>query len=261
MLIRTALLVAATAIGLAGVASEPVAAATYSATSFYGKKGTKVSSAGFAKRFGGFRNHMAGAKGFRKNHFSFENSNEGAGTFTVDGNKATLTGILRNAAGQGFEVTINYRRTKNPGVHKNRARASTDDWSFFKMTSGTMTSLDGELASFDLSLIGRKWDGQKRRKLAAQFGTGANNRNRDMMGLFTRFRATEQNCDSSVERCRKYNGAFKLVLNEIDPLAGPGQSGDGYPAVVPLPASALLLPAALGMLGLTGGIARRRRQS
>lgn len=260
MLIRTALFVAATAVGVIGMSPEPVSAASYSATSFYGKKGKTVSSAGFSKRLRGFRNHMAGAKGFRKNHFSFENSNAGAGTFNVDGNKASLTGILRNAAGQGFEVTINYQRTKNPGVRKNRARASTNDWSYFKMTSGTMTSLDGDLASFDLSLIGRKWDGKKRRKLATQFGTGANSRNGDMMGLFTRFRATEQNCDKTVKRCRRYNGSFKLVLTENDPVPLAAVD-DGNTAVVPLPASALLLPAALGLFGLTGGIARRRRRA
>ena len=262
MFLRTALLAAATAIGLSGLAAEPVSAASYSATSFYNKKGKQISSAGFSKRLKGYSNHMEGATGFRKNHFSFENSKDSAGNFTINGNTATLTGILRNADGQGFEVTINYQRTKNPGVYKKRRRTSTDDWSFFKMTSGTMTSIDGELASFDLSMIGSKWDGSKRRKLAAQLGTGANSKNRDLMGLFTRFQATEQDCDSSVEKCRKYNGSFRLVLSENDPLAAEaaGLIDDGNVAVVPLPASALLLPAALGMFGLAGGIARRRRQ-
>ncbi|WP_306115665.1 MULTISPECIES: hypothetical protein [unclassified Roseovarius] len=260
MFIRTALLVAATALGITGLTAEPASAATYSATSFYGKTGNKANSAIFNKRLRGFRNRLRGAKGRYHNNFYFENSAAGAGTFKMDGNKASLTGILRNAAGQGYEVTINYQRTKNPGVRHNRSRASTSDWSYFKMTSGTMTSLNGELASFDLSLMGRKWDGRKRRKVATQFGVGANNWNRDLLGLFTRFRAVEQNCDRSVKRCRRYNGSFKLVLTENDPPA-PALIDDGNTAVVPLPASALLLPAAIGMLGLSGGIARLRRQA
>lgn len=256
MFIRTTMLAAAAAIGFA---AAPVSAATYTATSQLNNKGNAKHSVGFSKYRRGQLNVLEGAKGKQKRFFLFENSADGAGKFEVNGNTATLTGIIRNAAGQGYEMTVNYELTSDPGVYANRRGASTADWSFYKMTSGSLVSLTDGLKSFDLAMRGKKWNGTSRSLLAGQFGTGANNKNVDMMGLFTKLKATEQGCVGSMKVCEKYNLVMKLALS-LDPLApSEGTLADSDAAVVPLPAAALMLPAALGVFGISGAIGRRRK--
>ena len=258
MFIRATLLAAAAAVALA---AAPASAATYSATSQY-HKGKAKHSIGFSRYKHGKLNILDGAEGKKRRWFLFENSGDGAGKFDVNGNTATLTGIIRNAAGQGFRVEVNYELTQNPGVYANRRGASQADWAFYKMTSGSLTSLTDGLKSFDLTMRGRKWNGKKRKLLAGQFGTGANNKNVDMMGLFSKFKATEQGCVGGMDVCEQYNLNMKLIL-ALDPENGPSAlkvDDDDGSAVVPLPAAGLMLPAALGLMGIAG-IRRRRRRA
>lgn len=256
MFIRNALLTAATVVGLSGGAAM---AASFDAHSFYGGDGNLRNSVTFSNYKNGQLNKLKGAEGAKKRKFSFENSAPGMGEFTTNGDTATLTGFVRNAAGQGFKLVINYTRVSDPGVYKNKRGASKDDWSFYTMASGSMTSVTDGIASFDLLMRGAKWRDGERKELAAQMGTGANNRNVDMLGLFTKFKAVEQGCDSAAESCESYNGKLKLTLSPGVPLPAAGAAGTidgGDTAVVPLPATGVLLLAAFGALG---GLGRRRK--
>ena len=257
MFLRATLLAAAAAVGLS---AAPANAASYTATSQY-HNGKAKHSIGFSRYKNGNLNILDGAEGKKKRWFLFENSTDGAGKFDVNGNTATLSGIIRNSAGQGFRVSVTFERTKNPGVYANKRGASQTDWAFYKMTSGSLTSLTEGLKSFDLSMRGKKWNGKTRKLLAGQFGTGANNKNVDMLGFFSKFKATEQGCEGGMDVCEKYNLNMKLIM-ALDPDDGPSASkaDDDGAAVVPLPAAGLMLPAALGLMGVAG-IRRRRRQA
>ena len=256
MMMRSILFAAAAAFSLTAV---PVTAASYDAHSFY-KNGKSNSSIKFSKYKSGELNRLQGATGKKKRKFLVENSKPSIGKFVTNGDTATLTGTVMNAAGEGFEIVMHFARVGDPGVYANRAKTSQKDWSYYTMTSGVLNSLTDGIASFDLTMRGKKRSGGKMVNMAGQFGTGANNKNLDMLGLFAKFSAQEQGCDSETEACESYNGKLKLVLTPNDDGAGANSDDDGS-GVVPLPATALLLPVALGAFGIAGGVGRRRRKS
>ena len=261
MFFRTVVLAAATAVGLS---AAPSSAATYNAYSFHQSNNGKANhSLRFGKRLGVKTNRLRGTPRGGNKRFRFDKSGGGSlGFFEVSGDTAKLTGTLVNNAGQRYSVEVNFALRSDPGVYKKKKGASRADWSYYTITSGTLTSLTEGLASFDLFQRGRK-------KIATQFGTGANVSNIDLLGLFSQFRAKEQGCDLKSKSCQRFNGNLRLSLRyrqsaslyiyyEIPPNY---QWEEGNPAVVPLPASLAMLPAALGLLGAAGGIARRRRKS
>ncbi|MEO3414784.1 hypothetical protein AAFO92_09025 [Roseovarius sp. CAU 1744] len=233
MFLRTILVAAAAAVGLAGTTAG--AATIYHATSHY-ENGSPEHSAWFGSG-------PQGATGSKSNHFLFENTLAGEdpfGTFVVTGNTATLTGTVRNAALQGFDVVLNLIEVADPGKYKTVGGSNPDfsQWKFYDFTSAQLISKTAGIASFYLEMRG---DGLK-----VQFGVGANDKDPLKLGLSTWFTARELNCLG--DQCQSYHGDFNIVL---EPGGGSG--------VVPLPASALLLPAALGMLGAAGRVARRRK--
>ncbi len=235
MFLRTTFIAAAAIIGLASTAAH--AATTYTATSHY-QNGQPEHSAWFGSS-------PQGASGSKSNHFLFENTVGGEdafGLFTVDGNKATLTGTVRNAAMQGFDLVLELIEVADPGNYKkvSGSNPDTSQWKFYDFTRAQLISKTAGLASFYLEMRGAG--------LKVQVGVGANDKDASLLGLSTWFTAHEAGCKG--DNCQSYNGDINIVL---EPGGGPG--------VVPLPASVLLLPAALGMMGAAGGIARRRRKS
>ncbi len=239
MFMRSAAFVAATIVGL--VAAPVSAATTYDATSHF-ENGSPEHSVWFSGN-----SNPNGSTGPKGNHFLFENSAAGVGNFTVTGNTASLTGIVKNAFGDAFQVMLNFVQVGDPGAYKQVAGSSRADWTFYDLTSGMLNSLTPGIKSFDLALRGGETINNQFVPYKVQVGTGANDKDPFLYGLSTWFTATEKNC---MYYCERYNGDFNLVLK-------PG----GGTGVVPLPASLLLLPAALGMLGAAGGITRRRRRS
>ena len=235
MFLRATFVAAAAVVGLASTAAH--AATTYTATSHYEN--------GSAEHSAWFGSGPQGATGSKSNHFLFENTLPGEdafGTFKVDGNKATLTGTVRNAALQGFDVVLELIEVGDPGKYKKvgGSNPDTSQWKFYDFTRAQLISKTAGIASFYLQMRG---DGLK-----VQFGVGANDKDAYKLGLSTWFTAYEQDCQE--DQCQSYYGDFNIVL---EPGGGPG--------VVPLPASFLMLPAALGMLGAAGGVARRRRKA
>ncbi len=186
-----------------------------------------------------------GATGAKSNHFLFENSVAGKGTFTVDGVLASLTGIVQNAGGQAFSILLNLVETSNPGAghQKGTGLGDADSWTYYTLDSSksnTLTSLSG-LASYDITLDDAMYD--------AQFGIGANDKNAGLLGFSSWVILTETGACTSYSNCSSRTGDLNLLL-----AGGGGGSG-----TVPLPASIVLLPAALGMFGAVG--IRRRRKS
>ncbi len=235
MSLRTTLVAAAAMIGFAGTAAQ--AATIYTATSHY-ENGSPEHSAWF-------ESGPQGATGSKSNHFLFENTLAGEdafGTFKIDGTTAKLTGTVRNAALQGFDLILDLVEVADPGSYKKVAGSNPDtsQWKFYDFSNAQLISKSAGIASFYLEMRGPG--------LKVQYGIGANDKDANLLGLSTWYTAREMGCQG--DNCQSYHGDINIVL----------ESGGGA-GVVPLPASALLLPAALGLLGAAGGIARRRRQS
>ncbi len=235
MFLRTTFIAAAAVIGMASTAAH--AATTYTATSHY-QNGQPEHSLWFGSA-------PQGASGSKANHFLFENTGRGEdafGLFTVNGNTATLTGTVRNAAMQGFDLVLDLIEVADPGNYKKPGGSNPDtsQWTFYDFTRAQLISKTAGIASFDLVMRGAG--------LKVQVGVGANDKDANLLGLSTWFTANEAGCQDDI--CQSYHGDINIVL---EPGGGSG--------VVPLPASLLMLPAALGMLGAAGGVARRRRKS
>ena len=241
MFIRTTLLAAAAAVGLAATSAS---ATTYKATSFDGNPNHSV---WFSTTPSGTSDHR----------FKFENIAPGFGKFETMGSgigsKATLTGLVKNSAGAVFELMISMTQVADPGVYKQVAGSSRADWTFYDLDPGSMLkSLTAGVNSFDLVMRG-KINGMP---LKVQVGTGANDKNPFKLGLSTWFKAKEKGCAIvKINGVKNANGC-EILRGDINILLEKDGGGGG---VIPLPATALLLPAALGMLGAAGGIARRRR--
>lgn len=179
-----------------------------------------------------FGSGPSGATGSKPNHFLFENSAAGKGKLEVNGTSATLTGTVRNAAGEGFDLALHLIETTDPGTYKNPFGADTSTWTFYDFDpqkTSLLTSLSANLKDYVITLRGAP--------LAVQFGIGANDKNAGLLGLSTWVTFTEANC---TYRCEARDGDINILL-----------------APVPLPATAVLLPVALGMMGAVG---RRRRR-
>lgn len=179
-----------------------------------------------------FGSGPSGATGSEPNHFLFENSAAGKGSFVVNGTTATLSGTVRNAAGEGFDMTVHLVETSDPGTYKNPFGEDTNTWTFYDFDpqkTSILTSLSANLKSYVMSLRGAP--------LAVQFGIGANDKNAGLLGLSTWVNFTEANCQY---RCETREGDINILL-----------------APVPLPATVMLMPVALGMMGAIG---RRRRR-
>ncbi len=261
MLLRPVILAATAAVALSGVSAS---AATYDAHSFVQTQKDKTDhSIMFNKRLGVKTNRLRGTDERADKKFRFEKNEGGAlGTFETQGKTAKLTGTLINGSGQSYAVEMNFVRRSDPGAYRKQKGVSQADWSYYTMTSGTMTAMSEGLESFDLFQRGRKKVKGKMMKTAVQVGTGANITNEGMMGLFSQFRAKQQGCDMSVKSCQRFNGHLRMTLNLRPEASAASLGGDnGNPALVPLPASLLMLPAALGLLGAAGGFARRRRDN
>ena len=229
---KTAVIAAAAAIVVVGSAAS---ATTYKATSHY-ERGSPEHSVWFASG-------PQGASGSKSNHFLFENTIGGEdpfGTFKVNGNTASLTGTVRNAALQGFDLKVDLIEVADPGVYKTVPGANPATWKFYDFVSATLISKTPGIASFFLKMRGQG--------LKAQLGIGANDKDATLLGFSSWFTAHELDCQG--DQCQRYNGDINIVLE-------PG----GDTGVVPLPASLVMLPAALGMLGAAGGFSRRRRKS
>lgn len=218
--------IAATAFACLVLSAASVSAATYDAFSHLeGNPPAPEHSVWFGSG-------PAGATGNKPNHFLFENSAAGKGKFEVNGAMATLTGIVRNAAGEGFELALHLIETVDPGTYKNPFNADTNTWTFYDFDpqkTSILSSLSANLKSYVISLRGAP--------LAVQFGIEANDKNAGLLGLSTWVTFTEANCQ---ERCDKRDGDINILL-----------------APVPLPATVVLLPVALGLMGAVG---RRRRR-
>lgn len=235
MFLRTTFIAAVATLSLAS--TEAPAAPVYTATSHY-ENGQPEHSLWFGSK-------PQGASGSKANHFTFENTLAGEdafGRFAVNGNKATLTGTVRNAAMQGFDLVLDMTEVGDPGKYKKvgGSNPDTSKWKFYDLTRALLISKTAGIADFYLEMRGPG--------LKVQYGVGANDKDANLLGLSTWFTAREDGCQGTT--CQSYYGDINIVLE-------PG----GDAGVVPLPASVLLLPAALGMLGAAGRITRRRRRA
>lgn len=218
--------IAATAFALLAFSAVTASAATYDAFSHL--EGNPLAP----EHSVWFGSGPSGATGSKPNHFLFENSAAGKGSFVVNGTTATLSGIVRNAAGEGFDMTVHLVETSDPGTYKNPFGADTNTWTFYDFDpqkTSILTSLSANLKNYVISLRGAP--------LAVQFGIGANDKNAGLLGLSTWVSFMEANCQ---DRCETREGDINILL-----------------APVPLPATVVLLPVALGMMGAIG---RRRRR-
>lgn len=235
MKFRTVVIAAAAAVALIGTAAT--AATSYKATSHY-ENGSPEHSLWFGST-------PTGATGSKANHFLFENTasfENPFGDFTVIGNTATLTGTVRNAAMQGFDVILTLIEVADPGVYKTvgGSNPDTSQWKFYDFATAQLISKTPGIANFFLEMRGEG--------LKVQVGIGANDKDPDKLGLSTWFTAYESACLTNF--CQSYHGDINIVLER-----------DGGPGTVPLPAGLMLLPVGLGMLGAAGGVSRRRRKA
>lgn len=185
-----------------------------------------------------FENGPTGATGSQSNHFLFENSGAGVGSFVVDGMKATLLGQVVNAGGQIYDLALHLVETADPNAYKNPFNENTDLWTFYDLDptkKSTLTSLSG-LNSFDIHLHGQASNGND---LKVQFGLGANDKNGGVLGLSSWIKLKESNCQS---HCEVRRGDINILLEPV-----------------PVPASAALLPMGIAVFGAMR--ARRRRKS
>ncbi|MEL6170693.1 MAG: PEP-CTERM sorting domain-containing protein [Pseudomonadota bacterium] len=184
-----------------------------------------------------FQSSPSGASGSQSNHFLFENSPSGVGSFVVNGMNATLTGQVVNAGGQIYDLALHLVETADPNAYKNPFGEDTNLWTFYDLdpnSASTLTSLSG-LSSFDISLRGQV----NGNDLKAQFGLGANDKNAGLLGLSTWIGFTESNCELE---CEYHHGDINILLEPV-----------------PVPASAALLPLGIAVMGALR--ARRRRKS
>ena len=172
----------------------------------------------------------AGATGYNANHFLFENGSLGFGSFTqYDDGTASLTGEVANDDGQSFVLEMNLMEVVWAGASKIVSGASTADWIYYVLDPNKSSTLIGALGSFDISLYGTQY--------VAQFGTGANDKNANLLGFSSWINLTDSNCSSN---CVNYKGDINILLEPI-----------------PLPPSFAMLIAGLGGVGF---VARRRRK-
>ena len=223
--------VAAAAVTLM-LAAGSAAASTYKAFSHY-EGGQPEHSVWFSGN-----SNPSGSSGSKPNHFTFENALPGHGIFAVNGNEATLTGNVRNAAGEGFFVEVYMSEVADPGTYKDAPGYAGDrsDWRFFELDvtkPSMMTALAGSeaLGSYDISLRGDP--------LKVQFGIGANDKDATLLGLSTWIDFTEKPQSCAQTECRSYAGDINIVLSQV-----------------PVPAAMPLLLAGLGGMAFVG---RRRR--
>ena len=214
------------------LAAGSATAATYKAFSHY-EGGQPEHSVWFS---GG--SNPSGSTGSKPNHFTFENALPGHGVFAVNGNTATLTGNVRNAAGEGFYVELYLSEVGDPGTYKDAPGYAGDrsDWRFFELDAGQtsmLTALAGSeaLGSYDMTLRGDP--------LKVQFGIGANDKDPTLLGLSTWIDFTEKAGTCAQTGCRSYAGDINITLSQV-----------------PVPAALPLLAAGIGGLGFVG---RRRR--
>ena len=225
---------------IAGLSCTSASAVTYDAVSHL-ENNAREHSLWFAGSEGGGTPN--GATGPKANHFLFENSTAGVGTFQLnesdDPTTATLSGTVRNAAGQGFRLMLSLIEVAVPTNFKITPGAVTTDWQYFDLDAtgaNVLESLTDGIASFDITLRGTG--------LAAQLGTGANDKNANLLGFSTWITLSETGCQGA--QCERQTGDFNILLNNERP----------NPSVVPLPAGLPLIIGGLGMLGLVG---RRRK--
>lgn len=224
MLKRVLGLIAATAITTAATVAP---AATYNVTSHLEGEPMSIEHSLW------FSTGPTGATGTKANHFLFENSASGFGTFVEDAGTATLTGTALNADGQGFLVSFAMSLIAAPAYIVNSYGVDTSDWRYYGLTAATLTSQTVGINSFDVSLVG--WNGGT----AVQVGTGAANKNQGVLGIGAWFDFTEQNCNAE---CEVRYGDINANIS-----------------AVPLPSSIALLPIGLGLLGF--GRLRSRQKS
>lgn len=219
--------IAATAFAFVAASAVSVSAATYDAFSHL--EGNPLAP----EHSVWFGSGPSGATGSKPNHFLFENSAAGKGSFVVNGTSATLSGTVKNAAGEGFDMTVHLVETTDPGTYKNPFGADTNTWTFYDFDpqkTSMLTSLSDNLKNYVISLRGAP--------LKVQVGIGANDKNADLLGLSTWVTFTDADCRVN---CEQRDGDINILL-----------------APVPLPATAALLPVALGVMGAIG---RRRRRA
>ncbi|MGD1852542.1 MAG: PEP-CTERM sorting domain-containing protein [Cyanophyceae cyanobacterium] len=159
------------------VAPAQAGTLTYSATEFKEWNG----SSGHAFWFSGLYNDgLASDK-----HFVFKDD---SGMFTVDGNTATLMGTIVNvkAADEIWDVNISFESTADPGKYKFAPGGnSTAGWDFYDFAPNEI-SLVGQdaYAGSNLSLT------QADTSLAVQAGVGANDKDKNELGLSSWFNAS-----------------------------------------------------------------------
>ena len=244
----------------------------YEALSTYNRALDRSSSITFSNYLNGKVNRLKGVTGKRQRHFLFEYSRDRYGRFETNGTSATLTGKLLNESGEGFDLNITYEQVADPGVYRNSGGYAQNDWRFYKITSGTLTSLTQGPEKLRIA--------ERRSHLGwytiPQTGDTVRNRRKRPGGtitvLLTEFSAIEKGCRG--KDCERYKGSIGLELDQVErwpvygqicacvtylqPERAPLTPVQNTPAVVPLPASAPLLLAALGVIG---GLARRRSKS
>lgn len=168
----------------------------------------------------------------------------GAKFSVFDDGTATLTGMAvsdKLGSEYSYAVDVAFEEAKGTPKKELKSEAYAPDgpvdpstWSFFKMTSGTLTG-KGELLGTVLSLFEAPKDG----KHPFQVGIGANGKNIKFGGSgWFLYSADGADCHEKGVSCKK--GDFNVNL-----------------VATPIPAAGFLLPMALGGLALM----RRRRRA